>query len=187
MEDLRSELDGINYARLKELLCQGKWKEADRETSDRLSDVMVALVPTIDWEALDIDFEVFDRNLVSKDAECLDILPSKDVKIVDRLWIEASGGKFGFSVQKRIWQECGGTAALGSREEQESWGKFGDRVGWRVGERWIDYRSITLSPISVDGHLPVFHFRESQWDFWEGCGAWPNYIDLIYSPIFERL
>ncbi|NJR67007.1 MAG: transcriptional regulator, partial [Leptolyngbyaceae cyanobacterium CRU_2_3] len=34
--------------------------------------------------------------------------PCEDLRVIDRLWVQYSNGRFGFSVQKRIWLEVGG-------------------------------------------------------------------------------
>ena len=35
--------------------------------------------------------------------------PCQDLGTIDKLWVEYSDGKFGFSVQKKIYQDLGGT------------------------------------------------------------------------------
>lgn len=45
-----------------------------------------------------------------------------------------SSGQYGFSKQKKIWQECGSPMSY-----NEDWKKFGTRVGWRRGGKWLDY------------------------------------------------
>ncbi|HLO51792.1 MAG TPA: GUN4 domain-containing protein [Kamptonema sp.] len=59
-------------------------------------------------------------------------LPCTDLRTIDRLWLERSKGRFGFSVQKRIYEEVG-----------RDWEKMGDRVGWRVGEKWLTISYLT--------------------------------------------
>jgi hypothetical protein len=40
---------------------------------------------------------------------------------IDRLWVAASQGHFGFSVQKQIWQDCGSPMGPG-----KDWDRFCD-------------------------------------------------------------
>lgn len=129
--DLSSEREGISYARLKELLSQGQWKEADKETADRMCEVIGRQKEG--W----------------LDIEHIENFPCKDLRIIDRLWVEASDGKFGFSVQKKIWQECGSPT-----EYNNAWKTFGDRVGWRVKGNWIRYSDVTYDTTAPRGHLP---------------------------------
>ncbi len=80
-------------------------------------------------------------------------LPRTDLGTLDRLWTYYSQGHFGFSTQLRIWKE--------SKEAN----KFGDRVGWRIGQsegRWgeIRYLMERRADIPCDlnapaGHLPT--------------------------------
>jgi hypothetical protein len=86
------------------------------------------------------------------------------------LWLKFSNGKFGFSVQKEIYQQLGGTREF----NLDLWEKFCDTVGWRreklkqpnilgipVGKSywerdWISYYELNFDLYdSPKGHLPV--------------------------------
>ncbi|WP_371416787.1 GUN4 domain-containing protein [Dolichospermum sp. UHCC 0259] len=68
----------------------------------------------------------------------------------DQLWVKYSDGKFGFSVQKRIYQGLGGI-----REHNwEIWDKFEDKVGWRKRDKSLNYKDITFDKKAPEGHLP---------------------------------
>jgi len=96
------------YAQLETYLKTQKWREADQETY-RL------MITTVGKE----DGQRFDR------AD-LENFPCEDLRTLDQLWVKYSNGKWGFSVQKRIWKECGSPMTY-----KDDWVKFGDRVGWR--------------------------------------------------------
>jgi len=133
-DDLSSE-PGIAYRRLRDLLAAGEWKEADEETADK----MLAVIGKEDW---------WDVN-----TEDIEKFPCTDLRTIDRLWVKYSNGRFGFSVQKRIWQSVGGQPGV------YNYGMicaFGDTVGWRVNKSWINYEDFTFSPHAPQGHLPVF-------------------------------
>jgi hypothetical protein len=70
------------------------------------------------------------------------------------LWVKYSNGRFGFSVQKRIYQGLGGTREYNGK----IWEKFGDKVGWRKRGSWIwlYYEDITFTfdKKAPEGHLP---------------------------------
>ncbi|UCJ13811.1 MAG: protein kinase [Phormidium sp. PBR-2020] len=87
--DLSSERAGINYYKLRDLLAAKRWGDADRETAERMCEVMGRA----------------DEGWLR--AEDIERFPCKDLKIIDTLWVHYSQGKFGFSVQKKIWIECG--------------------------------------------------------------------------------
>ncbi|MBD1921320.1 GUN4 domain-containing protein [Microcoleus sp. FACHB-831] len=132
-DDLSSER-GIDYRNLRDLLKAGKWKEADEETYRVM--LKAARRESEGW--LDVD--------------SINSFPCKDLRTIDQLWVKYSNGRFGFSVQKRIWESVGGNHNADCAYE-----KFGDRVGWRVEGNWIScqYYRLTLYDAPF-GHLPSF-------------------------------
>lgn len=132
-DDLSLETD-IDYHKLRDLLAAGNWKDADDETYW----VMLQAVGREEGDSI-------------QDEELLNF-PCQDLLTIDRLWVEYSDGKFGFSVQKRIYLECGGKPD--GKYYKEAWEKFGNCVGWRIKGEWIDYDKVTFSTASYPGHLP---------------------------------
>lgn len=132
--DLRSE-KGIDYTKLRDLLKAEKWKEADKETYE----VMIRAVgkESGSW-------------FTSK--ELLNF-PCADLKTIDHLWVNYSNGHFGFSVQKKIYVECGAKLD-GKYPGDQIWSKFADRVGWRKDDKWIRYSKIDHSFSSPKGISP---------------------------------
>jgi hypothetical protein len=170
-DDLSSEKN-IDYTRLRDLLEAGDWKEADHETYR----VMIQAVgkQAGDW---------FTRD------ELLNF-PCVDLKIVDRLWVKYSNGKFGFSVQKEIYLKCGGI--LDGQYHKEAFEKFGDRVGWRTNGEWVfDVAHSTSSPL---GHLPFVvrldgRLGGGMFLFWVGVGSsfrFPFWVEFLFS-LFSRI
>ncbi|NEQ54942.1 MAG: GUN4 domain-containing protein, partial [Leptolyngbya sp. SIO3F4] len=132
--ELNSE-KGVDYRKLRDLLKAGDWKAADNETYE----VMIRAVgkKSGDWFTTD---ELLNFS-------CADLLT------IDRLWVHYSQGRFGFSVQKKIYIECGAKLD-GKYPGDKIWRKFGDKVGWRKGAKWISYNSFTFSTSALEGHLP---------------------------------
>ncbi|MDY6940192.1 MAG: serine/threonine-protein kinase [Cyanobacteriota bacterium] len=126
------EIDEKRYGKLRDLLAAGEWSEADAETARVMR--TVANQEEEGW----------------LDVEDINKFPCKDLKAIDLLWVKYSNGRFGFSVQNRIYQELGGTR----KYEEEVWEAFGDRVGWRKGGDWLSYRNLTFSTKALLGHLP---------------------------------
>ncbi|MBW4571356.1 MAG: GUN4 domain-containing protein [Tolypothrix carrinoi HA7290-LM1] len=128
-DDLSSE-KGVDYTRLRDLLKAGEWKEADEETLA----VMLKAAGTEEQGYLDYN--------------SIQNFPCTDLRTIDQLWVKYSNGRFGFSVQKRIWESVG-----------KDYEKFGDRVGWRKGmflnKEWLTYSELTFSLNAPQGHLPV--------------------------------
>jgi len=136
-DELASE-KGVDYTHLQNLLQAGKWKEADQETTKRMCEVMSRQKDG--WLRIE-DIENF---------------PCADLRTVDHLWVKYSKGHFGFSVQKKIWQECGSPNIY-----DDSWVKFCETVGWKKkgfpgrNNGWKSYDELTYDTSSLTGHLPV--------------------------------
>ncbi|WOD39539.1 caspase, EACC1-associated type [Nodosilinea sp. E11] len=125
-DDLNSE-KGIDYTRLRALLKAGNWRDADKETYE----VMICAVgkKSGDWFT----------------SEELLNFPCTDLRTIDGLWVKYSQGKFGFSVQKKIYVECG--AQLDGKDSgDEIWHKFCERVGWRKDGKWLSRFDLQANP-----------------------------------------
>ncbi|MBD1920068.1 GUN4 domain-containing protein [Microcoleus sp. FACHB-831] len=121
---------GANYSTLRDFLAAGKWKEADDETREIM--LKIANRESIGW--------------LNEDS--LYHLPCTDLHTIDQLWLTSSNKCFGFSVQNSIYKEA-----------ERDWEKMGDRVGWRVGGKWLSISSLNYDIKAPTGHLP-------------GCGVW---------------
>lgn len=84
------------------------------------------------------------------DAQSVDNLPCKDLKTIDKLWVKYSRGRFGFSVQKQIYQSLGGTRNFNSIITEA----FGDKIAWRKEGKSKSYSELTFDKIAPPGHLP---------------------------------
>ena len=82
--------------------------------------------------------------------EYIDNFPCADLQTIDQLWVKYSNGKFGFSVQKRIYQGYGDTREY----NPEIWSKFEDKVGWTKGGDYVFYGDMTFDIKAPKGHLP---------------------------------
>jgi eukaryotic-like serine/threonine-protein kinase len=123
---------GVDYNHLKNLLAAEKWREADEET--RRVMLKVAQREKEGW----------------LDAKSIELFPCKDLETIDSLWVQASRGRFGFSIQKRVWESVGGQA----NADWETYCRFGDRVGWRINGNWLN-NTIAFDPMGSIGHLPI--------------------------------
>jgi hypothetical protein len=136
LEALRPTLKAFRYAKLEELLKAKQWRDADEETY-RL------MITTVGKE----DGQWFD-------TEDLLNFPCDDLKAIDGLWVKYSNGKFGFSVQKQIYVECGATLD-GQHPGDKIWYEFCDRVGWRKAGEYLNYRDLKANPsFSPTGEFP---------------------------------
>lgn len=114
-------------------------------------------------------------------------LPETDLCTMERLWLLFSRGKFGYSVQKRIWDV-----------EGRDFDRFIRRIGWTkieegVGERKLKWFGKSEFIYELDkgpqGHLPLTSaLRGTQLlrklmehPVWEKYD-WKNYKDLEWGP-----
>ena len=91
--------------------------------------------------------------------EDIDTFPCRDLRTINQLWLNSSNGKFGFSVQKQIWIECGGYGKSDSKtmkkfEERVEW-KYRRRSWWK-GDSLVDYihDDLCWDLRARNGHLP---------------------------------
>jgi hypothetical protein len=64
-----------------------------------------------------------------------------------------SDGKFGFSVQKKLYLKCGGTP-LGQGVSFYVWKEFCAEVGWVRQRKQVEYFDLTFDISAPPGHLP---------------------------------
>jgi hypothetical protein len=120
-----------------------------------------------DWAAADR----ITRRLLAPGTTSLppfDPLPSDPVllrpeliKAIDQMWLTASDGRFGLSVQRRLWQEA---LAAHPSDGAAAVNAFRDRVGWKlaapraevdfIGSDWLNESELTYSLQAPEGHLP---------------------------------
>jgi serine/threonine protein kinase len=132
---------GVNYHQLEQLLKAGSWKEADEETAQKM---------------LEVTGRKKEGWLRTED---IDNCPCEDLRTIDQLWVKYSNGRFGFSVQKRIYKSLGGTRSYDSK----IWEAFGDQLGWRVNGDWLYYKDLKFHQTAKVGHLPALRVSLVRW------------------------
>lgn len=129
---LNSE-SGIDYTELRNFLAGGQWKEADQET-------MAIMLRIGDREAKDWLRE-----------EDIENFPGTDLHTIDQLWVKYSKGRFGFSIQKEIWESFGGT----KNAHYKIYCNTCDQIGWRdLNGSWLYYSDLNFNITAPIGHLP---------------------------------
>ncbi|MBW4574442.1 MAG: GUN4 domain-containing protein [Aphanothece sp. CMT-3BRIN-NPC111] len=143
--DLKSSI-GIDYSQLQRLLAAGNWQAADLETR------------TI------IEKLVYPGGDLYQSAR-FDLLPCEDINTIDRLWLQASGGRFGLSVQQHLWETL---RAKNGSDTKTAVDIFGQQVGWRrikplteeerqlkwFASEWLLDNELNFSLKAPVGHLP---------------------------------
>ncbi|NEP57431.1 MAG: hypothetical protein F6K31_10460 [Symploca sp. SIO2G7] len=120
------------FAELNFYMKSGKWRDADISTY-KLIYFSGRIKENFDW----------------KNLSC------SDLGTIDRLWVERSGGKFGFSVQKAILDEKFATEP--GRYDEVNWDEFYEEIGWKEegGNYYYEYEEGLFNPKKAKlGHLP---------------------------------
>jgi hypothetical protein len=151
---------------LKALLAAQQWREADEITSDIIFDSIHAQKTTCSM------------------IDSLRNIPYEKLSTLDQAWLEHSQGKFGFSVQVRIWQDIDGNHS----PNWFSWSNFGQQVGWYSQDSWLYWNDLNFTLVSLPGHLPraVAFAGWGLGDFWNGCRSLSILTAKLISPGTEH-
>jgi uncharacterized protein YjbI with pentapeptide repeats len=161
----RSASTHADYRRLEKLLRQGKWQAADRET---LAQMLVAA----------------DRQKQGwLSAQAIETFPCEDFATIDRIWLKYSDRRFGFSMQKRIWEAVGGKPGTYDRQIAL---KLGEWVGWQKNGQWYPYDRLTFTADAPVGHLPATTGNGVSGGAWGGVATLAGRVKTC-KPTFERL
>jgi hypothetical protein len=134
LEFLEQQRQTFLFTQLETYLKNGQWREADEETLR----LMLLIAKREDEGYLDV--------------ESIEKFPCEELRTIDKLWVDYSKGKFGFSVQKKVWMACGGVPG---EYDYDVYKKFADQVGWRRSGNWLGYDELTfLVEGSKHAYLP---------------------------------
>ena len=136
----------INYTQLQNLLLKTQWKQADEETWSILCQLI----------GKPIGVYLFNNDIEQ--------LPCEHLQIIDQLWLKYSQGRFGFSVQQRIFADVEGEYDL-----------FCDRIGWQVHRSGGSDVGFNFSERSPIGHLPSRR--------WIGGYAWWRHAQILANKL----
>jgi serine/threonine protein kinase len=139
---------GVDYTQIRQFLTLKNWKEADKKTWDVLCQ---ALEKPVGYYLKNGDIEK---------------LPCEDLWIIDNLWTKYSNNRFGFSIQKHIYDDVG-----------QDYFSFCTRVGWPHH-----------SPHNLDSMLkfnlraPVGHLPSRRW---VGGYSWWRHASVLAQKLEE--
>ena len=135
LEFLEQQRQTSLFIQLETYLKNDQWREADEETTR----LMLLITKREDEGWLDV--------------ESIEKFPCEDLRTIDKLWVDYSKGKFCFSVQKKVWMDCGG---IPGEFDNDVYDKFVDQVGW-IGDWLSYYKELTfLLDASKHAQLPLF-------------------------------
>lgn len=125
------------YQKLQTLLEAGNLKEADEET-----------VSVILQEAGESNRENLTPDEIKR-------FPCSVLRVIDRLWLKYTGGRFGFSIQLKQYRRVGGTLESAIAQDLEMLKRLGDRLGWRENGIWKTSEQAQYSVEDPVGCYPV--------------------------------
>ena len=168
-EPVQSVAVFVNCQKLENLLTLGKLKDADDETKRLL--LKLANREQDGWLRL----------------EDVKNLSPQALSVIDQLWTKHSNGRFGFSVQSRIWRKLGCHTSADISTQTISENKFGQLVHWRVGSTWCSaWDSFNYDIQAPQGSLPrAYIFTLSGW--WSYSQGWIGYLLWRFDEIFLKL
>ena len=140
----------VDFTNLMNLLEAGKWKEADRETGTLM---------------LKITCREQKRYFNSGDIENF---PCQDLCTINQFWVNYSKGRFGFSIQKQIWENV-----------NCDWKKCGKRFGWRANNDWKNYSDLTFTLNALEGAFPTFWGGEERKLVFGYPGSWEDFFSRV--------
>jgi hypothetical protein len=159
----------LNCEKLDKLLELGKLKDADHETKRLL---------------LELAGREKEGWLLPEDVKALS---PQALSAIDQLWTKYSNGRFGFSVQSKIWRMLGCESSDSISTQTISENKFAQSVHWRVGSRWLSpWDSFNYGIQAPQGSLPrEYIFALS--GYWSYSKGWTGYFLLRFDEIFLKL
>ncbi|NEO83827.1 MAG: hypothetical protein F6J87_06130 [Spirulina sp. SIO3F2] len=143
--EYRSETESQKLAKLVEAsLQEKKWEYADELTQK-------FMLRSLNWP---LDFEEFGIWDILK-------LDCNRIKKIDTAWQESSDGKFGFSVQQKIWKSVELSLPNENRQYFERFELLYQKLGWNSESDTIEFYDISEKSISPD--IPEGYFPSKQW------------------------
>ena len=139
---LISSKTGIDYTKLRNLLKEEKWSQADLHTYE--------LVEQVVKTAKQQNKHIFIELKTIAEFSC------PDIRTIDFLWKKYSSDKFGFSPQQEVWQSVNQQGDFST----QTWRRFATKVGWKKGEvenssGYLLYNQLNFEPEEAPvGHLP---------------------------------
>ncbi len=121
----------IDYRLLQDLLARQDFQSADSLTRQKLCELAGEGAIARKW----VYFTEVDN------------FPIEDLQTIDALWRVHSEGKFGFSVQRKLWISVG-----------QDFPKLWPKIGWKNGNDWTKYPEGFIWSLDAPiGHLPLLN------------------------------
>ena len=139
---LVSPRTGIDYTKLRNLLKEEKWSEADIHTYKLMGQI--------------IKSAKLQKKRTFIELKTIAEYSCPDVRTVDSLWKKYSDNQFGFSQQQQVWRSVNQEGDFSTK----TWRRFATKVGWKEGavedgSGYLLYEQLDFEPTAAPaGHLP---------------------------------
>jgi len=161
------QMQTVHYLRPSEYVrstvgtCQTENADLDRAVDEQLT-LLQERLQAEDWAAADRET----RRLLAPESALLPpfdpvLMQPELIRVIDQMWLTASNGRFGLSVQLRLWQQA---LADHPNNSEAAINAFRDRVGWKlaaprsevdfISSDWLNESELTYSLQAPEGHLP---------------------------------
>jgi hypothetical protein len=121
----------IDYSSLNQLLLEQKFEDADTLTRHLMCELAGEGALQRKWVYF-TEVEQF---------------PATDLQTINALWLLHSEGKFGFSVQRKLWLSLG-----------KDFTKLWPKIGWKEDNNWTQFPNQFIWDLSAPvGHLPLLN------------------------------
>ena len=128
--------DIYRYGKLQDLLAEGNFEQADRET--------IQIILSISGES-ELD------SITPNDVR---LFSCHELHVIDTLWTTYSQNRFGFSVQARLYQSVGGSLDTTITQDDSIIVELGKKVGWWKNNAWQKCDQLDYSLNAPEGCHP---------------------------------
>ena len=121
------------YHQLKQELAKEEWQKANETTKSLM-------------------FKISNQEQTgSLSQDIIQKIPSRDVRVINNVWVQYSRGRFGFTVQQKLRQH-------------NNYQDFLVQIGWRNNDSWLKYEKLDFTTNAPQGHLPYcgVHFWKAE-------------------------
>lgn len=130
------EIFDTDFSELEKLLASKKWEKADKET-------FAILLKLCSSKNSQDGYWVNEENIKN--------IQLSDLNHINYLWYKYSNGRFGYSIQKCIWQDITDNCEIDINNIQyEKWQNFCEHLGWNTG-----FPALNFTDSAIEGHLPA--------------------------------
>ncbi len=151
------EIFDTDFSELEKLLAAKQWEKADKET-------FAILLNLCGSENSPDGYWVNEKNIKN--------IKFSDLNHINYLWYKYSNGRFGYSIQKLIWQRIIKSYDIDNISNDE-WYNFCEHLGWNNC-----FPALNFTDNATEGHLPAI----------VGCGiaSGPIYFLKTFLSILSR-